>query len=420
MKSHLTDEHAVDQDPAPERTELLYRGSWLAFATLMLGHLSQGLTFTAFAPALPQLARDFGGGSQGMLIAELTLMISALGMMVGALASGWIVDRLGAPPVLLGSLLIYGLLGSGGLYLHSPALLLASRFGVGFVCACMVTTCISLIATDYSGQARARVLGISGAMASLISLVAMLVGGTLARYGGWRLAFVQYPVFASAGLLIVLGAPRLETPVRTATTWRGSSFMRRLWPLYAVTVILAGVMFMGSAQFPFMLEQDGVRDPSMRSVIMSTVTLTAVLVSLLYGALQRYVGQLGALACGALSMSLALLLVDLTSTPQLAAVAAALMGVFVGIVIPFLHHYVTEHSPIHDRSRAIGVLNAFNFLGGFLNPLAFAPLARYWGLRTVFLLVSVVMLIIAGGTLVVRLRAARTHVSTRMGSSPSQ
>jgi MFS family permease len=382
------------------KSHLIHHGSWLMFATLMLGHLSQGLTFTAFAPALPQLAHDFGGGSHGQLIAQLTLMISALGMMVGALASGWIVDRLGARWVLSGSLLAYGLLGSGGLYLQSPELLLGSRFGVGFVCACLVTTCISLIATEYTGQARARVLGISGAMASLISLIAMLLGGALARYGGWRLAFVQYPAFALAGLVIVMGAPKPETSTRTQTTWAGRGFMQRLWPLYAVTVVLAGVMFMGSTQFPFMLEQDGVRDTSMRSIIMSTVTLTAVLVSLSYGTLQRHLGQLGTLACGALSMSLALLLVDATSTPQLAAAAAVLMGVFVGITIPFLHHYVTEHSLAHDRSRAIGVLNACNFLGGFLNPLVFVPLTQSWGLRTVFLMASVVMLAVAGGALV--------------------
>lgn len=204
-------------------------------------------------------------------------------------------------------------------------------------------------------------------------------------------------------------------PVRTDTTWAGGSFMLRLWPLYAVTVILAGVMFMGSTQFPFMLEQDGIRDPSTRSIIMSAVTLTAVLVSLMYGPLQRRVGQLGALACGALSMSLALLLVDLTSAPQLAAAAAVLMGVFVGIMIPFLHHYVTEHSLAPERSRAIGVLNACNFLGGFLNPLVFAPLAHSWGLRSVFLIAGVVMLAIAGGALGV-LRSGRGRVSPTSAS----
>jgi MFS family permease len=118
---------------------------------------------------------------------------------------------------------------------------------------------------------------------------------------------------------------------------------------------------------------------------------------------------------GVFSMALALLLVDLTSTPRLAAAAAVLMGVFVGITIPFLHHYVTEHSLAHERSRAIGVLNAFNFLGGFLNPLVFVPLARFWGLRTVFLIAALVMFSIAVGALAL-LRAGRGRLSPTSAS----
>ena len=370
----------------------------LSIAAFMLGHLSQGLTFTAFAPALPQLARDFGGGSQGEFVAQMTLMISALGMMLGALASGWIIERLGSGVVLWGALLLYGSLGSGGLFLHDVTALLLSRFGVGFVCACMVTACVSLIAAHCEGERRARVLGISGAMASLISLVAMLVGGMLARYGGWRLAFVQYPVFALAGLALLLAAPRIESPMEHGDrTPVGHEFLRRLWPLYAVALVMAGIMFMGSTQFSFMLAQDGVHDPAERSVIMSTVTLIAVITSLMYGWLQRRLGLLGTLVFGLLSMSLALLVVDLTATAALAALAAALMGIFVGITIPFLHHYVTEHAAAPERSRAIGVLNAFNFLGGFLNPLVFVPLARAWGLRSVFLMAAIVMFAIAAG-----------------------
>jgi MFS family permease len=388
----------------------LHGRSWLLFAALMLGHLSQGLTFTAFAPALPQMARDFGGGSYGAMTAQLTLVISALGMMIGALASGWIVERTRPRTLQLIALASYGVLGAGGLFLRQASLLLVSRFAVGFVCACLVTTSISLIASHYEGHARARVLGVSGAMASGISLVAMLVGGALAKYGGWRLAFVQYPIFALVGFSIVAAAPPLTTgaqvPMGARIRFAGQSFLRRLWPLYAITVVLAGVMFMGSTQFSFMLEQDGVRDPVTRSLIMSAVTLIAVLIGLLYGSIQRRLGQLPTLVFGLMSMSFALALVGQSSSPQLAAIAAAFMGVFIGITIPFLHHYVTEHSSAQERSRAVGVLNAFNFLGGFLNPLVFVPLAAVWGLRNVFLMAAAGMLIIGGGVLaVIRSRA---------------
>jgi len=394
-------------DALNDRGSLLQQGSVLLFATLMLGHFAQGLTFTAFAPALPQLAHYFGGGSQGELVAELTLTMSALGMMIGALASGWIVDRLGYRTVLLGALLCYGVFGSGGLFLQSAAALLASRFCQGFVAACLVTTCVSLIAAQYEGDRRARVLGMSGAMASGIALVAMLIGGSLARYGGWRLPFIQFPIFAAAGLLIVLGAPRVSALHRTGErVIAGRGFFMRLWPIYVIATLLAGVMFMGSTQFPFMLAQDGVNDPVLRSVIMSTITLVAVLVSLVYGTIQRWLGLLGAMVLGAFTMSVALLVVDLTSTPALAAFAATLMGVFVGITLPFMHHFVTENTSLEERSRAIGVLNAFNFLGAFVNPLVFAPLGRIWGLHSVFLIAAGLMLAI-GVALLVWLMAQR-------------
>jgi len=385
----------MNTDAPVDRDSLLQQGSVLLFAMLMLGHFAQGLTFTAFAPALPQLAHYFGAGSHGELVAQLTLTISALGMMVGALASGWIVDRFGYRYVLLGALLCYGVLGSGGLVLQGATALLASRFGVGFVGACLVTTCVTLIAAQYEGHRRARVLGISGAMASGISLVAMLIGGSLARYGGWRLPFIQFPIFAAAGLLVVLGAPRVPPLHRAGDRGpAGMGFFIRLWPMYLLATVLAAVMFMGSTQFSFMLAQDGVNDPALRSVIMSMITLVAVLVSLVYGSIQRRLGLLGAMVLGALTMSVALLVVDLTSTPLLAAGAAVLMGVFVGITLPFMHHFVTEHSSLEEMSRAIGVLNAFNFLGGFANPLVFVPLARIWGLRAVFLMAASLMLAI--------------------------
>jgi len=399
-----------------DSASLLQRGSVLLFATMMLGHFAQGLTFTAFAPALPQLAHYFGGGSHGELVAQLTLTISALGMMVGALASGWIVDRLGYRVVLLGALLCYGALGSGGLVLQSAAGLLGSRFGVGFAGACLVTTCVSLIAARYEGHRRARVLGISGAMASGISLVAMLIGGSLARYGGWRLPFIQYPIFAVAGLLVVLGAPRVPPLHRgQKRAAAGKGFFSRLWPMYTLATVLAAVMFMGSTQFSFMLAQDGVNDPALRSVIMSTITLVAVLVSLVYGSIQGRLGLLGAMVLGMLTMSAALLVIDLTSSPLMAAGAAVLMGVFVGITLPFMHHFVTEHANLEERSRAIGVLNAFNFLGGFANPLVFVPLARTFGLRAVFLMAAGLMFGI-GVAVLVWVLARRDRQALRSGA----
>jgi uncharacterized protein (DUF2336 family) len=51
------------------------------FATLNFGNMSQGLAFTAFLAALPQMAHDLG--EHGELIAQMTLALTALCLLVG-------------------------------------------------------------------------------------------------------------------------------------------------------------------------------------------------------------------------------------------------------------------------------------------------------------------------------------------------
>jgi MFS family permease len=372
------------------------RASFSAFSALMLGNLAQGTIYTAFPAALPQIAKDYGGGAQGQFIAEQVLMIAALGMMTGAFSSGWILERVRSRTVMFVGMATFSLFGAGGMFLHQPWSLLASRYITGFACACMVTTCIALIAHRYSGHDRARVLGIVAAMAGITALIFTLSGGWLDKIGGWRLTFVLYPAFGSIGLVVLLLAGRNMAPSdgaqakRTMTTSNGAVF-RRLWLFYAVTVLIVDIMFMASAQLSFMLSSDGIHDPFVRAVIMSMVPLLIVCTSFAYGPLQRRLGSMGALVLGLLAMCIALLTADFTSSAASATVAAMLMGVFVGTTFPFLHHHVTDHSTVHERGHAVGLLNAFIFLGAFLNPLVFVPLAEKVGLHNSFLAAAMVM-----------------------------
>ena len=72
--------------------------------------------------------------------------------------------------------------------LRDPAVLLASRFVLGFASACAATTCVWGIAAEYEGTRRARALGISAAVANCAALGSTLLGGLLAERGGWPLA----------------------------------------------------------------------------------------------------------------------------------------------------------------------------------------------------------------------------------------
>jgi MFS family permease len=387
----------------------------LLFLALMIGHMAQGLAFTAYVSALPQMARDLGSG--GEFVAQMTLALAALGMLIGGLASGWILERAGTRLTLLASTLAFGVAGAGGLVLRDPVPLLATRFVVGFTDACMVTVCIWGIAAEYSGDRRARVLGICAALANFAALTGNVVGGFLAGQGGWRLAFVQYPVFGLLAFLVAFASVGQVKPTEATAENVVEPFFARLLPFYLLATLLFTVMFLGSTQFAFLLEEDGIRSPATRSLIMSAMTVLGALSAYFYGSVQQRLGVRGAFLLGLICVTTALATIGAGRGPLLAIMGAAMMGVYVGMATPYVYHVVTERTDTFSRGRALGILSAFNFLGGFLNPILFTPLGKAIGMRNVFLLVALIMATFAAAALasLVRQRAA---AATPAGSQP--
>lgn len=369
----------------------------LLFWTLMLGLMSQGFAFTAFVAALPQMAAEFG--SRGAFVAQMTMGVASLGLMVGALASGWVLERVGTRVLLLVSTLLYGVAGAGGLVLHAIPLLLLSRFAVGLAAACMVTTCLWGIGAAYEGARRARVLGYSSALANAISLVGTLLGGALAQLGGWRLAFIQFPVFGVVGALLGYLSLRQVKPERPREAGRNARILLRLVPFYLLATLLFAVIFLASTQFAFLLQLDGVNSASIRSLFIGAMTVVATLTAFCYGTLQQRLSTAGVFALGLASMAAALELIGCGPRPAYAAAGAVLMGIYVGTIGPYVYHFVTERTDEAARGRAVGFLNAACFLGGFLNPPMFAVLARVAGPRGAFVSTGLLIAALAAGTL---------------------
>jgi MFS family permease len=377
----------------------------LLFATLMLGQMSQSLVFTAFIAALPQMAKDLG--IHGPFVAQMTMAFAALGLMLGSIVSGWILEKVGTRATMLASMLIFAFAGAAGLVLRNPALLLASRFILGFVSACMGTTCLWGMAAEYAGNKRAKTLGISAAVANCTALISTILGGYIAQRG-WPLTFLQYPVFGLIGCVLIYASLRQVRPERELAGETSQPFLKRLLPFYLLVVVLFAVMFLSSTQFAFVMEDEGIRNPATRSLIMSAITVLAALMSFCYGPVQQRLGVLGTFTFGTSCMALALAAVGWGTNPAYLVVGAALMGLYVGVLGPYIYHVVSEQTDSFTRSRAIGLLGAFGYLGGFLNPVMFAPLGDAIGMRNVFLAVSFAMAVLSllTATRLVRRRAA--------------
>ncbi len=377
-------------------------------ATFMLGQMSQSLVFTAFMAALPQMAQDLG--VRGPFIAQMTMALASLGLMIGCIVSGWVLEKMGTRTTLLASLTVVGVAGGIGLIAREPSVLLSSRFILGLASACMGTTCLWGIAAEYDGDRRARVLGVSAAVANSTALTATLLGGYIAQYG-WPLTLIQYPLFAAVGFVLALASIR---QVKPQAEGGGSStpFFKRLLPFYLLVALMFVTMFMSSIQLAFIMEDDGIHSSATRSLYMGINTVAATVTSLCYGTLQRWLGVSGSFAFGAASMALALLIVGWGTQPLHLIVGIFFMGIYCGVLGPYIYHVVSEHTDSYSRGRAIGLLGAFGYLGGFLNPVVFAPLSDRIGLRNVYFLAAAVMALLTLGALALIVRQRATLRAT--------
>lgn len=365
------------------------------FAALMLGQAAQGLAFTAFTPALSTMAKDFNTGGHGMIAAQQILTIASAGVILGAFVSGTIVGRYGARDTMLVCLAALGLCGASGLIFHALWAQLAARIVVGFAVSCMVTACLATIAALYEGNARASAIGASSAMGSVASLVGLIAGGALAQALGWRAAFIQYPVFAVLGLALAFAGlpkvPHASVPAPIAAGEAGA----KLWPLYLLTIAVSAVMFMGSTQFAFLLPLDGVNSAAGIGLVMSAITALGALTAFLFGAIERRLGMQGALVAGLASITASLTLIGSFTSPAAAIAGAALMGIYVGIVMPYVFHAVTMKASAHARPQALGLVNACIFVGALINPYLFAPVSGAFGLHGLFIIVGLAMAVLA-------------------------
>lgn len=388
----------MNHDPG----KLLGKIGLAGFAALTLGHLSQGLTFTAFTPALPQMAQSFAATGHGMEIAQQAVTIAALGIFAGAFLSGKIIDIIGSRRTMLASLILFGISGAAGVVLATPAALLASRVVNGFAAACLVTACVNTISLLFEGNARAKAIGVAAAMGAAASLAGLLTGGVVAQNFGWRAAFIQFPVFAAGGFVLAFACIK-DIPAEMAPEANTAAYSwGDVLPLFLLATIISMVMFMGSTQLAFLLPQDGVTKATIISLVMATITLFAVIVGMNFGWLEHKIGLRGTLALAFAANAAGLGLLGLFHSIIAAFAGAALMGSYVGIASPYPYHAITLKTPPQARAKAIGLTGAFTFLGTFINPFVFGPLTKTIGLHGSFCAAGLVMAALAAGALLRR------------------
>lgn len=365
------------------------------------------LMFAALGPVLPSMAEHFGGRTGGAFAAQMILTMPAIGVILGGLAGGLAVERWGPRPVMIGALIGYGLLGVSGYFIEDLPLLLVSRFLLGFCVAHVATAIGVIVGAWFEGVARARLLGYQSAVAGFFAVSGLLLSGVLAEAGGWRAPFLLY-LFAFVVLGFVIGGlPRGVGRTVRAEKRESLRPLAGLWPIYALAMFLFVGYFMTSIQLSFLLAEDGVDSPLVRSMVIATGVLAGGIFGGCYGRFYAWLGERGVQIFLTAMLATGLTVIGFSSDVWMLALGAFLSGGGGGMIPPHISGILLGRVPAALRARAIGLEFTVLYLADFVNPLVMTPLRAAVGIHTAFLVMAATLFFAAGAMWLRRQRQLR-------------
>jgi DHA1 family bicyclomycin/chloramphenicol resistance-like MFS transporter len=170
-----------------------------AIALALLLGLQPVLT-DLYLPSLPLLARELAAP---MSAAQLTMSALILAFGLSQLVWGPVADRFGRRPVLLGSLALLVLAGTGAALASRIGWLIFWRVAQGATMAAAVVCARAMVRDLYEPQQGARVMSLGLSGLGLLAIGSPLVGGALAMSLGWRSALATVACFSLLVLVFV-------------------------------------------------------------------------------------------------------------------------------------------------------------------------------------------------------------------------
>jgi MFS family permease len=322
--------------------------------------------------------------------------------MIAGFTAGPMVERIGPRSALIGALAGYLVFGTLPVMTSQIIVLLGSRLLLGVACGTLTTAATVLLVAAHEGASRSRMLGFQTAVGSALGVVALMAAGALVVRFGWHSVFVIYGVCVLPLLAIAL----LRLPDSRAVGDPGAAALlptiATLWPVYVVAGLLFVIPVACAGQSAFLLNEIGMQDPFVQSILMAIGSLGCTITGMLFG---RLYGATGARAFFALSLgvgAVGLIMIGCARSVALFGLGLLLNGAAVGLYLSYLWLVVAQLAPPAMRPRGIALLSTAMYLGGFLYPLIFGLLALPFGATGGFVVMGAIMIAGAGTALVLR------------------
>ncbi|MFJ9317006.1 MFS transporter [Pimelobacter simplex] len=215
----------LELDPVRRRPAGPARSERIALAVLLTANFTLAVDFSILNVALPHIGRELGFAT-----ADLQWIVTAFALCAAGftLFFGRVADLFGRRRLFLAGMVLLGVSSLAGGLAGEPALLIGARIGQGLATAMVTPAALALLTTIFpEGPARARALGLNGALMAAGFTTGAVLGGVLTGVVSWRWAF--FVNVAVAVVVVAVGPavlratpagrrPRLDAPGAVTVT----------------------------------------------------------------------------------------------------------------------------------------------------------------------------------------------------------
>ncbi|MFW5658814.1 MAG: MFS transporter [Bacteroidota bacterium] len=340
------------------------------------------------APALAKMKDSFADVDNIELLSRLTLTLPALFIGVFSPLMGWLLDRVGRMPVLIGGLVIYAIVGAGGGFLPTIEWILVSRAALGLAVAGIMTSVTTLAADYMGGVERQKFIGIQSAVMALGGVIYITIGGLLAELD-WRYVFL---VYAASLLFLPLVLIHLYEPRNTYTPEVDADgnvlevkTPPAVWLTFALGLFGMIVFYITPVQTSFYLKQDfDIYDSRLAGAAIASSTFMTAFMGFVFQKIRSHISPYAITAITFVFIAVGYTIVAQAAEYWQVVTGLAINGIGIGLLMPNVSIWLIEIAPEKIRGRLIAGLTSAFFIGQFLSPLIANPIREAQGVGATF------------------------------------
>lgn len=318
---------------------------------------------TVITGVIPQLRQEFPNVPTTMI--EWLVTIANFSALLTILPNPFLSRKLGIKKVVIIGLLISAITGIIPAFSNNFLLIMCSRFTLGLGVGLFTPHAISLIAHNYSGELRAKLLGYQTGLTALGNAILLGLAGLLV--GIWHAVFGLYLILIFIAILIGLFVPEPEKPsIETKNSKVKLPWQK--WQLIILTFITYLLIWGVQLKLPSYFEIKQLGNPQIINLTLSAMNLGGLVAGLLFGTLHKKIHRF-ILTIGYLGAALTVLILWATDTSYIAITAAILFN----FVYSFTGPYLVFASNQGLESEQINLLSSYLTISTIISAF-FAPL----------------------------------------------